>query len=268
MGRVAEMQWVWEPFTPRGVAAFARSRLSSLLAVQAVVALAAAFLVVWVLDHGFAPTITQAIEQLPASGRISEGNLTLTDSNPRMLAWGNFLAIDLDLHHSGEVRSPAQFQFEFGGDSLLIISLFGELELDYPPGQSFYFNRVDLEPKWAAWKPDLLGMAGVGVFLALMLTWTLLATLYMWPVWLAGFFANRDLSLIQSWKLAGATLMPGAMIMGLSIWFYGEGVFDLIRLFFGFAMHLLVGWIYVLISPVFLPGAKSELAENPFARKG
>jgi hypothetical protein len=186
------------------------------------------------------------------------------DASPQLLAEGHFFAFIIDGKHTGQIRSPAQFQFEFGSDSLLIFSLFGEAEIDYPSDQSFYFNRTDLQPKWGAWKPEILGLAGIAVFLGLLLSWALLATVYFLPVWLIAFFANRDLNMLQSWRLAGAALMPGALLMSLSIWLYGMGVFDLVKLCFAFGMHFLIGWIYLFVSPLFLHRALPAPRKNPF----
>ncbi len=265
---LTESNFVWEPVTPRGVASFSRASFERLAVVQAIMALALALIVVWALANGFFPTISQAIQQLPDSGQIVKGELAVSDDSPQLLAEGHFLAFIIDAKHTGQVRSPAQFQFEFGGDSLLIFSLFGVAELDYPSDRSFYFNRTDLQPKWGAWAPDILGLAGIGVFAGMLMTWNLLATLYCLPVWLVAFFANRDLNFMQSWRLAGAALMPGALLMALSLWLYGVGAFDLVKLCFAFGMHLLIGWIYLVVSPLFAPRAVPPAPKNPFNHPG
>jgi hypothetical protein len=261
-----ESKQAWEPITPRGVASFARASYERLLVVQCLMAMGVALVVVWVLANGFFPTVTEAIEQLPETGQIVGGELSLPEASPQLLSEGPFLAFVVDRKHSGEIRSPAQFQLEFGGDSLLIFSLFGVAEIDYPSDQSFFFNRIDLQPKWGAWEPDLLGLAGMAVFFGLMLSWGLLATAYCLVCWLIAFFANRDLNLIQSWRLAGAAMMPGAFLMGFSIWLYGMGAFDLVKLCFAFGMHLIIGWIYLFVSPLFLNRAVPVSSKNPFAK--
>jgi hypothetical protein len=262
---LTESNFAWEPVTPRGVAAFSRASYERLLVVQCLLALVVALIVVWVLASGVFPTVSEAIGQLPDTGQILQGELTVPDASPQLLAEGPFLAFIIDQKHSGTIRSPAQFQFEFGGDSLLVFSLFGAVEIDYPSDQSFYFNRTDLQPKWGAWEPDLLGLAGVAVFFGLIVSWNLLATVYFLFAWLIAFFANRDLSLIQSWRLAGAALMPGGLLMALSLWLYGVGAFDLVKLCFAFVMHLIIGWVYLFVSPLFLHRAVPASGKNPFA---
>jgi hypothetical protein len=108
-----------------------------------------------------------------------------------------------------------------------------------------------IRPPWGAWSPNLLGLAAIGTFFGLLLTWTILATLYFIIVWVISFFSDRDLTFRASWKLAGASLLPGALILTLGIFLYGLGIFDLVQLGFAFTMHLIIGWIYLLISPMF-----------------
>ena len=261
---LSESTFAWEPVTPRGVASFARASYERLLVVQSILALLTALIVVWMLANEFFPTVDAAISRLPDTGQIIHGELDIRDTSPQLLAEGPFLAFIIDGKHSGQIRSPAQFQFEFGSDSLLIISLFGEAELDYPTDQSFYFNHTDLQPKWGAWQPIILALAGIAVFLGLLGSWMALATVYFFPVWLVAFFANRDLGFLPSWRLAGAVLMPGAMLMSFSIWLYGIGIFDLVKLCFAFGMHFLIGWIYLFVSPLFLNRALPAPKKNPF----
>jgi hypothetical protein len=104
------------------------------------------------------------------------------------------------------------------------------------------------------------------VIVGLMLTWALLATVYCLPVWLVGFFANRDLSLRGSWRLAGAALLPGALFLTAAIFLYGSGALDLIRLAVAGGAHLIIGWAYLIVSPLRSPShpAAVALKENPF----
>ena len=264
---IAESTFAWEPVTPRGVAAFARASLERLIVVQSIFALIAVFVVVSLLSNGFFPAVDTAIGNLPDQGNLVRGKLNWAGDVPKILAEGHFLAFDIDPKHDSQLRLPAQFQFEFGENSLVIISLLGETEIPYPPGQSFYFNRTDLRPAWGAWAPDILGLAAIGTFFGLLLAWWLLATLYFLPVWLIGFFSDRNLNFRAAWKLSGAALLPGALIMSLGLALYGFGVFDLVQLAFTFTMHLIIGWIYLLVSPMFLNRALPAEKENPFGGK-
>jgi hypothetical protein len=264
----AESNFAWEPVTPRGVAAFARASFERLLLVQFIVALLATASVVWFLSDGCCPTVNAAIAELPASGGIYYGKLDWPDVAPKLLAEGRFLAFVVDPKHSGTIRSPAPFQIEFGRDTVSVFSLFGETEFNYTSDRGMPFNQPELEPLWGAWKPDLLAIAALATFFGLLLSWAALATIYFLPVWLICFFANRDLNFRQSWKLAAAALLPGALLMTAAILCFESNVFDLVQFCFAFAMHLVLGWIYLFVSPMFLRRALPAEKPNPFSTPG
>lgn len=264
MSAFTEPAFAWEPITPQGVAAFARASFERLFVMQAVVALLAAAAVAWVLSDGIFPTIDAAVSQLPDAGGIHSGKLDWRDDSPVLLAEGRILAISVDLEHGGALRSPADFQFEFGADSVRVFSLLGEMEFPYPPGYVIAANQTDARPAWGAWAPDILGLAAIGTFLGLLLVWAVLATAYCLPVWLVCLFTNRDLNFFASWKLAGAALMPGALLLAGSLVLYDLSGFDLVQLGFAFGMHLVIGWIYLFVSPMFLNRALPAEKKNPF----
>lgn len=261
----------WQPLTPRGVAAFARAPLRWLLLAQFIFALLAASAVVWFLRTAWFPTMRQAIAQLPENGQIRSGRLNWTNASPQLLAEGHFLAFVVDTNHTGAVRSPAQIQVEFGRDDIFFYSLDSRYPAKwaYPKEWSLGFNRAEAEPWWGAWRPPLLWLAFGGTLLWCMASWASLATIYFLPAWLGGFFSNRDLSLAGSWKLAGAALMPGAVVMIAGIVFYGFGVLDLVGFAAITASHVLAGWIYLLlgvrVSPKLLASGTAE--KNPFVAK-
>src|SRR4029077_7554502 len=103
------------------------------------------------------------------------------------------------------------------------------------------------------WAPALLAIALGAVVVALMLVWAVLASVYCWLAWLGGFFANRELIFRGAWRLAGAALMPGALVMSGAIVLYGLAALDLMRLTLAFAVHLVIGWVYLFLSLPFLP---------------
>jgi hypothetical protein len=259
-----EPKFAWEPITPRGVAAFARASFERLFVMQAVFALIGAAAVVWVLSDGIFPTINDAINELPDTGEIHSGRLDWRDDSPVMLAEGKILAFSVDLEHGGSLHSPADFQFEFGRDSIRIFSLFGEAEMAYPPGYIIAANQTDARPVWGAWAPDILGLAAIGTFFGLLLAWAALATVYFLPVWLLCFFSNRDLNFRASWKLAAAALMPGALLLSLALVLYDVGTFDLVQLCFAFGMHFIISWVYLFVSPMFLNRVLPAEPKNPF----
>lgn len=257
----------WQPFTLRGIAAFARAPLRRLLLLQFLFAFLAAVAMVWFLRSAWFPTIRLAASRLPEQGQMKSGRLYWDGPSPVLLAEGHFLAFDVDMNHTGTLRSPAQVQIEFGRDDIFFYSLAGYREWPYPRDWNFGFNRVALQPWWGAWEPPAQGLAFAGTMFWCLASWTALATMYFIPVWLAALFADRDLKLRQSWKLAGAALMPGAAVMIAAIVLYGFGVLDLVEFSAAVAAHILVGWIYIVWSvwswPRVAPGAAA--AGNPFA---
>src|SRR5262249_22334485 len=141
---------------------------------------------------------------LPAEGQIVAGQLDWPRADPPlMLAEGRLLGIAVDLNHSGQVRSPAHVEAEFGRSDLRVYSLLGYARIAYPRGWRIPFSRQELEPRWGAWSPAVLTLSILGVATALMATWAALAWVYCWPVWLIGFFADRDLTVRASRRLAG-----------------------------------------------------------------
>jgi hypothetical protein len=258
--------FAWEPLTPYGVAAFARATVTRLLLVQMLVALVATGVIAWFLYDSVFPVVRTAIQQLPDSGEIRSGRLNWRDTTPRLLAAGHFLAFDVDPDHGGQINSTADVQIEFGRDTVRLYSLLGYLELDYPPDDIISFNRTELEPLWGAWKAEILFLAAAGSLVCLLASWWLLATLYCLPVWLLGYYTNRDLNLRQSWRLAGAALLPGALLMTAGILLYDLGGLNLVQFGTVFLAHFVLVWIYLFVSLLFLP--RTPVAPprgNPFA---
>ncbi len=183
------------------------------------------------------------------------------------LAQNRFLGLGVDLKHSGKLGREAHVQVEFDKDDARIYSLPGYEVMAYPPGWKLAFNRPELEPWWGAWEPAIVVIAAVVTVLALLAAWTVLATLYCVPVWVVSFLENRDLNWAQSWRLAGAAMLPGALFLTAGIVGYTLSWMDLIRLGGIFGLHFVIGWIYLLIAPLFCPriSAAKKLSANPFS---
>ncbi len=223
-------------------------------------------MVVWFLSQHWFPVVTTAIKQLPPEGEIRSGWLVWKGDSPVSLAENRFLALAVDLKHEGQARSPAHLAVEFGERDFKIFSLLGFLEGRYPGNWRIGLNQTEATPWWGAWAPPILGIVALLVILSLLLCWTILATIYAGPAWLIGFFTNRDLSLGGSWRLAGASLMPGCVLMIGAIFVYGLGFLDLIRLGVAVAAHFILGWAYIGLSVRALPLHREATAarENPF----
>jgi hypothetical protein len=258
----------WQPVTPRGVAAFARARLSRLLLVQLVIATVAAAGVMWFVQAAWFPVVREAVAALPAEGEIRHGQLVWREDTPVRLAANNFLSLAVDLWHEGDLGNESHLSVELGRTHFRLRSLLGYTETAYPRDWLISFNRTELIPWWGAWQASLLTGIGVAAAAGLLLTWAFLATAYCLPLWLVAFYANRDLNLRQSWRLAGAALLPGALWMTLAIAAYGLGLFDLVQLGAAFSVHIFIGWIYALGGVLLLPPAPDTAGRprNPFTR--
>lgn len=240
--------FAWQPLTPPGVAAFARAPLGHLLLVQLVFALVAGGCVGWFVGSAWFPIITQAVEKLPAEAEIRSGLLMWRGESPALLARNRFLGIAVDPREQRGV-APAHVYAQFTQTHLRLYSLLGYAEFAYPQGYVLTLNRDEVMPRWGAWKPFLLAGVVAGTGLGLLLAWAVLAALYIGPTWLLGFFANRDLNFSSAWRLCGAALMPGALLMSIAIVCYGLGLFNLPELGAALVLHLFVGWLYAAVSP-------------------
>ncbi|HLH57498.1 MAG TPA: hypothetical protein VKY92_28220 [Verrucomicrobiae bacterium] len=258
--------FAWCPLTPKGVAAFASATFGRLWLVQLIVALGTGGICAWLLSSTSFPIIAAAIERLPQEGEINNGRLTWTADSPQLLAEGRSLAIAVDLDHSAQTRSPAHVQAEFGLGDLRFYSLFGFVQWNYPHAQSFPFNYRELKPWFGAWAPILLAITVFATILWLLFSWTALSTLYCVVAWLLALYANRELTLRGGWRLSGAALMPGALVMAAALAFYGFAQLDLIRLGAAFALHFLLGWVYLVLGVLACPVIPESAVpkKNPF----
>ena len=165
---------------------------------------------------------------------------------------------------------PSHIQVELGEKDVKVMSLLGYLQTTYSPNYRIDLTAADAGPWWGAWVPPILAMTAGATIAGLMVFWAALATVYFLPLWLYAFFANRQLSLGGTWRLAGAALMPGALILCGAIVLYAFGALDLPLLAVAMALHLLTGWIYAWVAVWELPQVKEDAtapALNPFARR-
>jgi hypothetical protein len=122
-----------------------------------------------------------------------------------------------------------------------------------------------LEPWWGAWRPVVLVAAGLAVVVWLLLVWTVLAWIYAPAAKLVAWFCDRQLTWPGAWRLAGAALLPGAVLMALGLVLYGGQMVDVFGLGYFGTVHFLVGWVYLLAAPVFAPRvSSSQIIRNPF----
>ena len=260
----------WQPLTFGGVASFAHARPQRLLAVELAVASLVAASVVWCLSLTWFADVRLAITRLPDQAALRQGQLEWPEGEPVRLVESAFLSILVDPDNRSDVNLTSDLQVEWGRDEWRIRSLFGHgyVPLRYPTGWSLPLNRAALQPWWGAWQWVILAGFAVAVVVGLLLQWAALAVLYLAPVRLAVFFLDREVSRAGCWRLASAALMPGAVVMSGAILLYGMHRLPLVGLLLAVILHLLVGWVYLLIAPFKLPKKAAALAaekSNPFA---
>jgi hypothetical protein len=243
----------WLPLTPRGVAAFAHTTFSRLFLVQCLVALLASAAVVWFTDRAWCPALEEAIRHLPDQGRLSQGQLELPPAPIVPSQEGRFLAVSVDPENRRESDLSCDLRVTFRKESCHICGPLGCWRVPYSKRWTIEFNRTALEPWWGAWKPAVLGGVAATVLVSLLLSWTVLATIYFIPARLAAFYTERNISLAASWRLAGAALMPGSLLLSAGCLFYGSNVLDAPGLGILWVLHVLAGWIYLCVSLLFLP---------------
>jgi hypothetical protein len=255
----------WQPFSARGIAAFSVAGATRLWLLELAVALIAAVTVVWFLATAWFPEVRQAIANLPDQGLILDQQLRTPLPPVTILAEGPRLGFIVDRNDLENAVASSDIRVEFHRTRLVVGSIFGSLVFAYPKGWSIQFNRTELLPTWGAWEPILLGLAALGVIAGLLLSWAILAFLYSLFARPAAYLLDRPLTWGGSWKLASAALMPGALLMSLTLLLYGLGILDVMRALIIAALHLAVGWVYVIAGTLALPRREPDAPSNPFS---
>ena len=252
--------------TFKSVAFLATTSFKRLLLVQLVVACLVALSVWWFLQIAWVPRLEEAISRLPDHGEIRSGKLDWQADSPMLLTESPLVSVEVDLEGNAEINQMADFGFALKRNGLRVRSLFGFHEVPYPVRWVVPLNRGDLEPWWGARRPFILISLAVLVVAVLLCSWAVLATLYSWPVYLLAFYLDRTASWWDSWKLAAAALLPGALVMVGTLWLYTMQRLNLICFLIALPTHLLIGWIYAACAPACLPSLSRDSTGNPFAK--
>jgi hypothetical protein len=258
----------WQPFTPRGLAAFAKTTFGPVLLLLATTALITAGTVVWFLNTAWFPTIRAAMHELPDQGEIVNQKLNTPRVTAEPLAehrWLGFVVL-VGKPASGDLNSHIVVKFR--KTTCEICSLFGCLRFDYPRGYSIEFNRVELEPRWGAWEPFILGAAAVGTFLLSVGFWIVMGFLYAFVPWVLAWSKKRDLSFMGSWWMCAAASVPGSSIFTAAIWAYGLGILDVLQFFLLAVAQVAICWVYIGFAFRLLPGRPPPRGKNPFLLRG
>ena len=228
-------------------------------------ALLAAGVFLGILHHAALPVLRQAIDQLPDQGSIVNRLLVSPLTNTTVLAQSSMLAIAVDSPGRGHAGLRSDFRVWFRARELAVCSVFGCTAFRYSQNSTMAFNRKEILPALDAWIPvadAALALVFVG---GLFVAWTLLASLFFPIPMLVARYSDRALPLRSSWKLSGAALMPGALLATAGLAVYGAGWISLTAWLVVAVLHLMVGWLYLVLAPLSLPRRETlEKALNPF----
>lgn len=260
------MPAAWQPLTFTGVAAFAFTRIGRLILWQFIVAGITAAAMLWFLRTNWYPVVSEAIARLPDQGLIQNQQLSVPLGGTTVLAENSFLAFIADPEGEGTPTLSTDLRIEFHRRAASVCSVFGCIPVAYPEGFIVQFNRPELESHWGAWKPTVNWSVALGTIVWLLLTWTALATAYCPFVRLYAFYKDRRLTLIGSWKLSAAALLPAALVATACIVLYDLGVINLLQFLIFWSLHIVVGWVFLIISPLRLPRVSDvpPKKKNPF----
>lgn len=255
-----------QPLTFAGVASFALAPARSLMAVVALCLLIAAGSVTWFGRTAWMPVIAEAIQQLPEGVAIRRGEFVWPANSPPLLAENAFVSIVADPAGVAETGPTADIQLLLGKQGIRLQSLFGYLEVLYPPAWGIELRHEELEAWWGAWRLVLLGGLFAGTSVGLLMTWLCLGLMYSFPVRLLAFLFDRRVTWVRCWKLAIAAVLPGSLLLSGAIFFYGFHRLNLFALLVVWLAHITAGWVYAGLGPLWLPRVSRNLPalSNPF----
>ena len=255
----------WQPFTPRGVAAFGLASFMRVFLVQGVVTVLVGIALIWALRAAWVPVISEAIQQLPDTGNIQRGELHFPGESPQRLAENSQLAIVVDLEGTRAAGQVADLEIAFEKKRVVLRGPLGACWRDYGSQNVFSFNRPELTPWWDARRGAILLLLALALGVAVFASWWALALVYVPLVKFIAFFADRAVTWGGAWRVAAAALLPGACLVALALLLYGSGVIPLFQFGLLYALHIVAGLVFVITSPFFLPkiSARPDV-KNPF----
>jgi hypothetical protein len=257
----------WQPFTFRGVAAFAKASYPRLFWVQTFFAILCASAVVWALTYCWTPVIRSAVRNLPNEAPVRAGQLVYPPSATPLLAESRHLALLLNPEGTS---AASDVRIELHATAVRVCSLLGCLVRAYPQGQAIHVTRAEAIPWWDAWEPIFLGIVAVVCGLAFLAMWTLLASIVFPFVRLYAYFADRQLNFGGAWRLSAAAFLPGTVALIAALVLYAVGTADLIRFALAIPLHLLIAVVYLARAPLKLDRIPAVAAPsvNPFTAEG
>lgn len=255
------------PLTFPGVVAFSRRQASWFLLGWITLAGLAAGTTIWFFHYHWIPVVEESIETFPANLKIQDGRLNHLPPDSVTRHQNNFLSLVVSSIASPTGNMTSDFQIILTPEEIRLKSLLGYLALPYPRQQSLNLSADHVIPWWNARK----GLFTIATFFlitgGLLIMWTGLATCYYVPLSVASFFADRRTEFWPTWRLAGSILVPGVIIMTISILLYGLHLLSLLGLLLSACLHLIIGWVYLAGAIRHIPRVPESamISKNPFS---
>ena len=261
----------WQPFTGRGIAAFAAASVARTLALQTLFALFTASVVVWSLKHAWFPAVDGALPQLPVAGaEIRSGRLRWPDAEPRLLAERPQFSLSVDPAGTGDAARTGDLQLELRSTGIRLEGLLGHQELPYPPDAVIPLDRTGATAAWYAWNWAFLALTGIATGLVVLAIGWVLATLLSVPVLALAWMVRRATTIGGAWRLSVAAGMTGSVVFCLGLLLYATAWIRLPGLAITLVLHVPVVVLWMGWGLVHLPlrGSRSTTASNPFEGGG
>lgn len=238
----------WHPFTGRGIAAFANASGARISVVLAVAASLVGAVVTWALSVAWFPVVERGIQSLPPSAGIRSSRLLWPDPQTRRLAEGPALDwVIRPVAPTGPdpLGQTSDLRVEFRSRSLRLQGSLGHLEFPYPASWDLPLGRIPAMAGWKAWKPYVSFVGSLGLALALLAAWMILACAYCIPAWVFARVVAKRPSLAESWRMGAAALLMGAVVAAIGIAAYATGVIRVPGLLVSQALHVPVPWLWL-----------------------
>lgn len=258
----------WQPLTGRGVATFRFATWGRLFVFQVLTAVLSALIMGWAVRRTWFPVVARGITRLPEVAEISGGNLKWPDQQPVRLAENVWLDWLVTPTNQTDLGQTADLQVEFRPGELRVNGLAGHLTIPYQNNFTLSLGRIEATARWGAWSSVLLKGLEVAAAVGLLVLWWILATCYTLPALILAVLLGRRARILGAWRISSAALIPGALFGDWAVIAYGIGAVRLPGFLILFALHLVVGWAWLIWGLAHCPQAGSREPENPFLRRG
>lgn len=251
------------PLTPQGIAAYANAERIFFTTTIALFAIVCSVCICVMANRCILHPISLAIERLPEQGAISNGKLQWFTNEPTILIETRSISIHVNPTDEEPIADGADLQVVFCKEKLLLRSLLGWLSVKYSESFNLPLNLKELWTTWGAYKNAIITAVLLITVCFLPLVWMTLGLIYKIPVALISKILKRKFELSGIFRISVMSQMLPAIIMCVGILLYAYGRIDLTTLLIIFANHIPFAWIYLIITPFYLPKIPED-TNNPF----